>query len=223
MKSKFLFSAVLFLLFSSAIHAQWRVGISGGGDYNWYSINTQYQADYHYDGAWGWTAAVFGQYDFLPWVGLRAELEASERNYRFYRTATFASNDYITRNTYLQLPVLTQFRFGGQKVRGFVNVGIYAGCWLDGKYWGTMTNPIDGKSIDIINQKYNFQKEKDQRADFGLAGGVGIEYQPVEHWLVHIEGRCYYSFISTVKQYMLIKDYRYNTTMAIQAGVAYIF
>lgn len=34
---------LIILLFLSpvALHAQWRVGASGGGDYNWYSINTQ--------------------------------------------------------------------------------------------------------------------------------------------------------------------------------------
>ena len=38
--------------------AQWSLGASAGGDYNWYSINTQYQNDYHYEGAWGWSAAI---------------------------------------------------------------------------------------------------------------------------------------------------------------------
>ena len=40
---------------------------------------------------------------------------------------------------------------------------------------------------------------------------------------MHVEARCYYSFISTVKQYMDIKDYRYNTTIGLQAGFSYIF
>ena len=56
--------------------AQWRVGASAGADYNWYSINVNYQTDYRYDGAWGWSGAVFGQYNFMEWLGLRAELEA---------------------------------------------------------------------------------------------------------------------------------------------------
>ena len=207
---------------SQAAQAQWRIGASGGADYNWYTINTHYQADYHYSGAWGWSAAVFGQYNFFDWLGLRAELEATERNYRFYRTGMYEGTDYTTHNTYLQLPVLTQFSFGGQKVRGFVNVGFYTGYWIAGKEKGTWYDSFSNEEMDV-NSAYVFHKQKDQRWDFGLAGGVGIEYRFLEHWAMHVEGRCYYSLISRTKQYMLVKDYRYNTTLGIQAGFAYIF
>ena len=212
----------VFVFLASPASAQWRIGVSGGADYNWYSIKTNYQTDYRYDGAWGWNAAIFTQYDFLPWVGLRAEVEASEINYRFYRTGYFTSTNYITHNTYLKLPVMTQFRFGGEKVHGFLNAGVYAGCWLAGRQKGTITDPRNGR-VMTINEPYVFNKEKDQRADFGLAGGVGIEYLPAEHWAIHIEGRCYYSFISQTKPYMIVRDNRYNTTLTIQAGVSYIF
>jgi len=212
----------LFVLHGSPASAQWRIGVSGGADYNWYAIHTQYQTDYHYEGAWGWNAAIFTQYDFLPWLGLRAEIEASEKNYRFYRTGSYSGTDYITHNTYLQLPVMTQFRFGGTKVHGFVNAGVYAGCWLAGRQKGTIFNPLTDR-VERINAPYTFNKQKDQRADFGLAGGLGIEYVPAAHWAIHIEGRCYYSFISQVKPYMEIRDNRYNTTLTLQAGVSYIF
>ena len=117
---------------------------------------------------------------------------------------------------------MTQFRFGGEKVHGFLNAGVYAGCWLAGRQKGTITDPRNGR-VMTINEPYVFNKEKDQRADFGLAGGVGIEYLPAEHWAIHIEGRCYYSFISQTKPYMIVRDNRYNTTLTIQAGVSYIF
>lgn len=221
-KISFIVLLTVFVFQASPASAQWRIGVSGGADYNWYSIKTNYQTDYRYDGAWGWNAAIFTQYDFLPWVGLRAEVEASEINYRFYRTGYFTSTNYITHNTYLKLPVMTQFRFGGEKVHGFLNAGVYAGCWLAGRQKGTITDPRNGRVI-TINEPYVFNKEKDQRADFGLAGGVGIEYLPAEHWAIHIEGRCYYSFISQTKPYMIVRDNRYNTTLTIQAGVSYIF
>ncbi len=221
-KISFIVLLTVFVFQASPASAQWRIGVSGGADYNWYSIKTNYQTDYRYDGAWGWNAAIFTQYDFLPWVGLRAEVEASEINYRFYRTGYFTSTNYITHNTYLKLPVMTQFRFAGEKVHGFLNAGVYAGCWLAGRQKGTITDPRNGRVI-TINEPYVFNKEKDQRADFGLAGGVGIEYLPAEHWAIHIEGRCYYSFISRTKPYMIVRDNRYNTTLTIQAGVSYIF
>ena len=213
---------ILLLLMPLAMHAQWRIGASGGGNYNLYSINTQYQTDYRYQGAWAWNAAVFGQYNFKDWVGLRFELEACERNHRFYRTGLYEGTNYLTRNTYLQIPVMAQFSFGGQKVRGFVHTGVYAGYWLAGWQKGTMLDYLSCQVCDI-DEPYVFQPDKDQRWDFGLAGGLGIEYKFLEHWALHVEGRCYYSFISTVKQYMKVQDYRYNTTLGIQAGFAYVF
>ena len=226
MKKSYKISCIVFLtLFVfqvSPVSAQWRIGVSGGTDYNWYAIKTNYQTDYRYDGAWGWNAAIFTQYDFLSWVGLRAEVEASEVNYRFYRTGYLSGTNYITHNTYLKLPVMTQFRFGSEKVHGFLNAGVYAGYWVAGRQKGTFTDPRIG-TIYPVDAAYVFNKEKDQRGDFGLAGGLGIEYLPAEHWAIHIEGRCYYSFISQTKPYMVIQDNRYNTTITLQAGVSYIF
>lgn len=223
MKRIYLILAVgLLALSPSVMRAQWRVGISGGGDYNWYTINTNYQTDYRYDGAWGWNAAVFGQYNFFDWLGLRFELEASERNYRFRRTGIYSGTNYVTHNTYMHLPVMTQFSFGGKKVRGFVNTGVYAGYWLAGRYKGRYYETMSDRLM-TVEEPYIFQNEKDQRWDFGLAGGIGIEYRFLEHWMMHVEGRCYYSFISQTKPYMQIKDNRYNTTICMHLGFAYVF
>jgi hypothetical protein len=38
-----------------------------------------------------------------------------------------------------------------------------------------------------------------------------------------VEARYYYSTISVQKQYMRVDDYRYNSTLAFQAGVSYFF
>ena len=227
----FLWVCGMMMVMPNEVQAQWRVGASGGATYNWYHIDTQYQTDYRYEGAWGWNAAVFTQYNFRDWIGLRAEVEAAERNYRFYRSGIYAGTNYTYHNTYVQVPVMAQFSFGavntpewpkGGKVRGFLNVGVYAGYWAASRQKGTFYDSMSGITSKV-NDPYIYQSEKDQRADFGLVGGIGIEYQPVAHWAIHAEGRCYYGFISTVKQYMLIKDYRYNTTIGMNIGFAYIF
>ncbi len=42
--------------------------------------------------------------------------------------------------------------------------------------------------------------------------------------MAQIEALCYYSVISATKQYMEHqKDYRYHTTVGLQAGISYIF
>jgi len=223
-KSLFVLVAILLTapILTGGVHAQWRIGAAGGATYNWHSVDMQYQVDNRIAGAWGWSAALFTQYNFKDWIGLRAEVEAMERNHRFYRTGTYAGTNYTYHNTYIQLPVMAQFSFGGKVVRGFVNTGVYAGYWAASQQKGSFYVPMGGRTFDV-DEPYIFQSDKDQRGDFGLAGGLGLECRVAEHWAIHVEGRCYYSFISTVKQYMRVKDYRYNTTLGIQAGFCYIF
>ena len=216
----------------AATQAQWRVGASVGGDYNLYSIDPQYQVDYRYDGLWGGSAAVFGQYnfapwrdlhacDFLRWIAVRAELEVVEKSYRFHRTGYYDEWNYTNRNLYLQLPVMAQLAFGSDKVHGFLNLGGYAGYWAYAWQKGALFDMNNGAPMPF-DEPYIFQKEKDRRFDAGLVGGVGIEFLLNKNWALHLEGRCYYSLMSTVKQYMLVKDYRYNTTFGLQAGFSYI-
>lgn len=65
--------------------------------------------------------------------------------------------------------------------------------------------------------------ERDRRWDFGFVGGAGVEYRFASHWAAQVELRYYYSTVSTVKVNDLVKDYRYNSTMALQAGIWYRF
>ena len=204
--------------------AQWRLGLTGGGTWNHYSINKQYMTDYRYVDEWGGMAGVTTQYNFFEWLGLRAELNFVQRNYRHTRYEYADNLSVRYENNYLLLPVTVNFSFGGQRVRGFVNAGIYAGVWLSGKRGGTEMNSMGGGSAFQFSEPYHFNSEKDQRGDFGYTGGIGIEYRFHEHWLAQIEATCYYSIISTTKQYMdHQKDYRYNTTIGLKAGIAYVF
>ena len=49
------------LLAAVAAHAQWRVGATTGGDYNFYSMNKQYMTDLEVQGSLGLTAGATGQ------------------------------------------------------------------------------------------------------------------------------------------------------------------
>jgi hypothetical protein len=56
-----------------------------------------------------------------------------------------------------------------------------------------------------------------------IAARMGVEYRFAKHWGAQVEARYYYSTTSTQKQYMRVKDFRYNSTLALQAGVMYYF
>jgi opacity protein-like surface antigen len=201
--------------------AQWRVGINGGGDLNHFIIDKQYQTDYQFKDRWGGTVGIMGQYDIADWAGIRFELDWMQKNYRQTRE-TLKVYDYKYVNNYLQLPVMGSFSFGGQKVRGFCNLGIYGGYWLNSSRKGFDYNALTQKGYDFT-EKVEFYDDRDRRWDFGFVGGAGLEYRFASHWAAQVELRYYYSTVSTTKVNDVAKDYRYNSTLALQAGLWYCF
>lgn len=217
---KKLLTLLAFLLPTLAF-AQWRVGANVGADMNHYIIDKHYQVDYQYKDRWGVTLGVMGQYDINNWLGIRAELDWIQKNYRVIRPLK-KSADYRYVNNYLQLPVMASFSFGGQKVRGFVNGGIYGGYWLNSSREGSDFVNFTDRTYQF-SEKVDFNSERDQRLDFGFVGGAGVEYLFAKHWAAQVEMRYYYSTVSTQKEYTGFRDPRYNSTLALQAGIWYCF
>ena len=210
------------LMMPMMVCAQWRVGVNVGADRNHFIIDKQFQTDYKFSDRWGVTMGVMGQYDVNDWLGIRAELDWTQKNYRHHRQL-LKTMDYKYTNNYLQLPVMASFGFGGEKVRGFCNLGCYGGYWLNSNRKGVDTNSFTDKSYDFT-EKVEFNSDRDQRWDFGFVAGAGVEYRFAEHWAAQAELRYYYSTTSVQKpDYSGFKDPRYNSTLAIQAGVWYCF
>ena len=213
----------LFITYTLTADAQWRIGITGGATYNEYSIDKHYMSDWRYKDAWGGTLGLMGQYDFCEWFGVRADLNWTSKNHRQYRT--MVPTDYKTLNNYIQLPLMASFSFGSKQLRGFLNTGFYGGYWISSYDDGTIYYQFTTVIYDTV--KNDFVKERDQRVDFGLVGGVGIEWRFNlfnRNWAWQIiEARVYYSTTSTQKDYMRINDPKYNTTLAFQSGLCYFF
>ena len=212
--------------------AQWKAGLTSGATYNLITRDNHYMTDWHYEGAAGWTAGIFGQYDLNGFLALRTEVNWTVKSYRQYRTGLLDKINYRTDNGYLQVPLMVSFSFGGEKVKGFLNLGGYGGYWVTGYNSGsyaTLVANIDEKSKTLGPRFVNgvwgteFLTERDNRLDLGLAGGVGASWRFHRLFSVSAEARCYYSMRSFQKDYMKIKDPRYNTTFAFQAGLCYHF
>lgn len=212
---------IMALMLPMLAFGQWRVGVNAGADYNHLIIDKHYQTDYVFKDRWGVTLGIMGQYDITDWLGIRAELDWTQKNYRHTRE-TLKTMCYDYTNNYLQLPVMASFSFGGQKVRGFCNGGIYAGYLLNSGRKGFDTNGFTGRSYDF-SEDIKLNSDRDQRLDFGFLGGLGLEYRFAHHWAAQVELRYYYSCVSTQKDYQRVSDPRYNSTMALQAGVWYCF
>ena len=142
--------------------AQWRIGVNVGGMYNHYVIDKHYFDDYRYKDRWGVGFGLMGQYDILDWLGVRAELDYVQKNHQVQRT--LEEVDYSVTNTYLQLPVMASFGFGGQKLRGFCHVGAYGGYWLNSRMKGVAFNILSENTSDV-DHEIPFDSERDQRWD----------------------------------------------------------
>ena len=209
------------LVLPSLAFAQWRVGVNGGATYNHSTISKHYMTDYQWKDRWGVTLGVMGQYDVNDWLGVRAELDWTQKNYRLTRQI-FSHLDYKYVNNYLQLPVMASFSFGGKQLRGFCNAGVYGGYWLTSGREGTDFNNSSEKVYEF-SEDIKFNSERDQRFDFGFVGGIGLEYRFCQRWAAQVEMRYYYSTVSTQKDYMRLSDPRYNSTLGVQAGLWYSF
>ena len=220
MKNKVFLLGAMLLMLTAVAHAQWRVGATIGTSANHYRMDRQYMSDYHINDRWGLTMGVTGQYDFTEWLGVRADFNWIQKNHRVLRDRIPMDYKYV--NNYLQLPVMASFSFGGQKLRGFCNLGVYGGYWLSSNYSGVDYNSFVGAPYDVKGH-VDFNSDRDQRWDCGFVGGLGVEYRFARHWGAQVEARYYYSTTSVQKQYMRVKDYRYNSTLALQAGVSYFF
>lgn len=209
------------LVLPSLAFAQWRVGVNGGATYNHSTISKHYMTDYQWKDRWGVTLGVMGQYDVNDWLGVRAELDWTQKNYRLTRQI-LSNLDYKYVNNYLQLPVMASFSFGGKQLRGFCNAGVYGGYWLTCGREGTDFNNSSEKVYEF-SENIEFNDERDQRFDFGFVGGIGLEYRFCQRWAAQVEMRYYYSTVSTQKDYMRLSDPRYNSTLGVQAGLWYSF
>lgn len=213
---------IVSLLCSIAASAQWRAGVTLGATSSSLVLDKQYQYDWRYKHRWGMEIGAVGQYNFNEWLGVRTELTYVQRGYRQYRTGNNAGTDYKYRNNYLQLPVMASFSFGGSRLRGFVNAGVYGGYWLNGRVKGSFYDLMEPMKKDL-EQDVELNSTRDKRWDFGYVGGLGLEYKCCDHIAAQLECRYYYSVTSITKDYMHNKDYRYYNSIGVQATVFYLF
>lgn len=221
MRKKLQLTSLILLFLPLTTWAQWSVGLLAGADYNIHSQDTHYMTDYRFRGTAGVNVGFSGQYTVNDWLSFRADPTFIQKNYQHTRNV-LTQMDYHYRNSYLMLPLLASFHFGGYTVHGIVNAGVYGGYWLASSRYGTDQNAMTNQDFEFA-ERITFNGERDNRLDLGLAAGLGMEFCLSPRWTAQVEARCYYSLASQVKQYMRVRDYRYDTTLGLQAVLYYSF
>lgn len=223
----------LLLLCCVTARAQWSIGIAAGYDRNNYTYEKGYAYDYRFGNKSGLEIDVPVQYNFVDWFGVRADLAYVQKGHTMHRTGNHAGEYYDMRDHYLQLPVMASFSFGGSKVRGWFNPGVYAGYWLS-SHWSGVTKMANSENFGLgiyedsgyayyFDEKVDFLSKRDNRLDAGLTGVVGIGWRFLPNIEARLEGVCWYSLVDRASGSSNNLAPRYDTTFTGRVGFAYYF
>lgn len=221
-----LFTGMLSIIGTATASAQWSVGVDGGVTINSLHTGQSYDYDRHYDSRGSFTVGIPVRYDFNDWFGLQTEVSVMQKNYSMHRSPTYKYFYYDYSNTYLDLPVMARFSFGGKKLRGYLLAGFYLGAWLDSHVEGSdrqYFGGLNGAEYISFDTDVEFDSRRDNRFDGGLVGGVGLQYSITRRIGLFAEARYYYGLSDLQKNYMRGRQPRYNNTVAVMLGVMYTF
>lgn len=152
---------------------QFSVGIQGGNNLS--KMDFTNNQDYRFteiDYQQGFIGGLVFQFLGEKHAGVQAEINYSQRGWIENDTTGVEYFRYKNKMDYLEMPILTHVNIGGGKLRGLFNIGPYFGYALNRKI---ITENVDAGVEDT--QDYTFTNEKDNRFDFGLMVGAGMEYR----------------------------------------------
>lgn len=127
-------------------------------------------------------------------VGLMAEINFTQRGW----TENFSDNpqfSYSRTLSYVELPIMTHIFFGSRKVKCFFNLGPQL-CYMVGD---NISSNFDYKNVSSIpdfptrnRTTEQMGMEIENRFDYGICAGVGMELIIKKRHSIMLEGRYYY-------------------------------
>ena len=211
-------------------HAQMYVGVEAGANRNYFLSNTSDKPFFDYQPSYGYSVGASFRYTFpklSSWFGgIQVVPTFIQKNYRIQRTGDYAAMYQQTTNSYLHLPVMAQFRFGGhinktQTLHGILNLGGYAAYWMSGHVKGTALSPFDADTYQSFDTKYQFDNTKDRRIELGAVAGVGLQYALLDKYVLSVEYRYTPSLTDQQKAYQDDQTPRYNDTHSLLVTMQY--
>jgi len=225
-KKLFAMLGISALLCVTKVQAQLYVGVEAGANRNYLITNTADKPFLEHQPSYGYSVGLPVRYAFpsLSWFGgIQAVPTYVQKNYRIQRTGYYSPMYQQTDNNYLELPLLAQFRFGGkitkeQRLYGILNLGGFAGYWLNGHVSGRALSPM-GQGYESYDENYTFNSAKDNRFEWGGLAGVGLQYMPNKKYVVSIEGRYAATMSDQQKAYSEQQTPKYNDTYSVLVSV----
>ena len=202
--------------------AQWSVGAYGGVSFTNIDRSQAGRIDETYIPLLGQSYGAKTIYTVNSWFAIRADLNVMQRNHRLQRHLDYLSPVYTDHlNTYLTLPLITDYSFGTERLHGHLLLGGFVGYWLHQRVKGITYGMTD---YEVFFNDFDEQRpytNQDNRFDAGLLGGMALSYSLNSHIDLSLDAILYYDLVSHHKGYINLQDYRYLTTSSLTLGISY--
>ena len=168
----------------------------------------------------GFTARYISEKYFAMICGLQIELNYAQRGwdkkFEFADGSVDDSRGYTRKMNYIEMPFLAHLAFGREVgAQFFVNLGPQIG------YLISESESIQGLTQSELDSE-EYSKPFENKFDYGIAGGAGLEIRTRKAGHFLIEGRYYYGLSDFYKSAK--KDYFSRSAHAtITAKITYLF
>jgi len=141
----------------------------------------------------GVTAGVMVRYIEENHFGLMAELSLTQRGWK--ESLEESDYSYTHRFTYLELPLMTHIFFGNERLKGFFNLGpelnVMIGDAVSSNFDYRNAASMEyftrnARHVEQLSMKIN------NRLDYGICAGAGMELNINRRHSLLLEGRFYY-------------------------------
>jgi len=189
MMKNFLF--IILLFFSTPLFAQWNVGLKAGVNFTWINYDAKFQQKVvEQDLKIGYMGGLTFQYFSQSNVGIQLEALYIQKGFKT-KFDTLNNLQYERTIDYLSLPFLMHALIGKKKFKVSFLLGPYIS-------YAISSNEVFTEDNMSYEQNYVFDREQDNRFEFGIQAGIGFR-NTFNFGIIELEGNFSYSFTSLYK------------------------
>ncbi len=202
---------------ASTTMAQLSIGPKGGATLNTVSGNAPAGTEKGMTFGYLFGAAV--NYGFNKTFSLQPEVVFIQKG---GKTSSTVTDDFAQMSAnYLEVPILAKAQFGGEKFKGFVVLGPYAGYWAGGKNKATVLGTESNESIDFDND-LDDDGYKHNRIDLGINGGIGMQYA-LWKGNIFLDARYGFGLFDMNKYKTEPNGYKTQANRSVEVSLGYMF
>ncbi len=222
MKKLFSFILVLIAAFTAAAETYYKPHIYVGGRAGISMAQMSFSPSVRQGMTSGTTGAVSIRYTEEKLFALVAEFGWTTRGWK--EDFEESPLSYSRSLTYINLPVLTQIRFGSSRFKTFINLGPQFAYMIG----SSISSNFDYRDVASVpdfpanRQTAQLDMEIKNKFDYGICGAVGFEFFVKPRHSVQLEGR-YYFGLGNIFPSRKADHFSASRNMSIEISLGYNF